>query len=241
MIKVDQQSKGSQSQALSDESQTKPPADQQTTPGKAGGEKGEPWYKDFTPEQWNGVLSLDREAYANKKHGKLRTELAAKSTRLAQLETENPLLSARVKELEALQDQWEDEAGKKNPDIAEINRTKREYRVKAQELAAKERALQLSLTEHGEDLKKLKAQETKDKATEIADEFGIPVDDLMDLNPTSEEQMRAFAEKLGTAKRASESKASDSGNKGGAGSEKNPEDMTPEEYAFAWRKKHPIK
>ena len=90
-------------------------------------------------------------------------------------------------------------------------------------------------------MKKLKANETKEQAAAIADEFGVSVEDLLDLNPTSEEQMRAFAEKLGKAKKASGSKSGDSGNKSGESSEKNPEDMTIEEYAAWWNKKHPVK
>jgi hypothetical protein len=242
-VKTDQQAKGNQAQALPGASQAQPPADQQTPPGskgeeQAGGKKeGEKGVKLFTQEEADKYA----EDHANKKHGKLRSQNAGMEKWLNLFAIEHPKAQARVQELEDLMNKYEAEGEKKNPDLAEINRMKREIKAKEKELVKREEALRFSMAEHGEGLKKMKAQETKDKAAEIADEFGIPIDDLMDLEPTSEEQMRAFAEKLGAAKKASGSKPGDSGSKAGENSEKNSEDMTMEEYAAYWKKKHPIK
>ena len=211
MAGTDQQAKGSQAQALPGANQAQPPADKQTPPGTQGGEtKGEEQkgVKLYTQEEADSYA----EQHANKKHGTLRKQLDGTQKWVNLLAYEHQQKQARVDELESLHKQIEDEGEKKNPDIAEINRMKREVKAKDAELKKREEALRFSEAGHSETLKKIKDYESKERVKTIADEFGISADDLAGLGDVSEETMRSVAERLGKTKKASEPKTTvDSG------------------------------
>jgi DNA-binding protein YbaB len=145
-----------------------------------------------------------------------RTRLSEKDKSLNQSQRWLDLANHKFQETQAtissLQEELAEAKQSENPDLVDIDKIKGQLKRERVVLEQEKAALGWSQLEHAEFLEKAEKQALAETARQIAEEYGVKVEDLADqLTP---EAMRSLAKKLSeavTSARASDRRKPDSG------------------------------
>lgn len=191
------------------------PVNTQTKP------QSEPSVKPQTSEPSNVVTQpsqVDKDSYTREEVEKIKAEAvskaeaavqAAKDKELRKLKREAETASALTSRLEQLEKQiatqeaekerLELEAANSDPQLATNVRRLQQIRKEIKDNETRKAELAAEIEEHEDVLNEIKRFNKGKEAKDLADEFGIPVDAILEVHVDTPEQMRKVAESLANA------------------------------------------